>query len=326
MYMNDKHPSIQDIKAAIRHGVRNRNFIPAHIGSALKNKGIQPLIDSAIDYLPDPSEVENFAIRISYFSSQIISDGEKVKLDSSRSADSPAVALAFKLESVHYGQLTYIRMYQGQIVKSDILLNTRTNKPIRAPRLVLIHAKEMKEAQALTAGDIGAFFGLDCNSGDTFVHNKSEPLSLESMFVPDPVMSLSVEAKSADDMMKLAKAFSRFQKEDPTFRIHSDPETREIIMSGMGELHLEIYTQRLNLEYDIQVNVGKPKVSYRETLRSIERFDYLHKRQTGGRGQYAHIIGRIEPLPSEQYDFIEFVDETSGMAIPKNYIPYIQKV
>lgn len=189
-----------------------------------------------------------------------------------------------------------MRVYQGQISKGDILLNTRTNKRIRVPRLVLVHAKDMKEANVLTAGDIGAFFGIECNSGDTFVKDGSEPLAMESMFIPEPVMSLSIEVKASDDMMKLAKAFSKFQKEDPTFKVETDPDTRETIISGMGELHLEIYTQRLNLEYGINIKTGKPKVSYRETFREVERFDYLHKRQSGGRGQYAHIIGRIEVL------------------------------
>lgn len=316
-YLSEKNVSEEEIYAAIRRAVICRKFVPVHLGSALKNKGIQPLLDGVVSYLPDPSEVENYATRVS--------DGEKIKLNPERSSCHPSVALAFKIESGTYGQLTHVRMYQGQVRRSEVLTNVRTGKRIKTPRLVFVHAKDLKETSVLSAGDIGAFFGLECNSGDTFIHEKAMQLTLESMYVPEPVMSLSVQAKSSDDMMKLANAFRKFQREDPTFRVHTDQDTRETIISGMGELHLEIYAQRLDLEYGVKIKVGKPKVSYRETLREAERFDYLHKRQTGGRGQYAHIIGRVEPLPPNQYELIEFVDETSGLAIPKNYIPSIQK-
>ncbi|XP_011875499.1 PREDICTED: elongation factor G, mitochondrial [Vollenhovia emeryi] len=320
LYLNDAEITEKDIMAAVRRSCLKRKFTPVLVGTALKNKGVQPLLDAVINYLPNPGEVENFAF-------QEKSEGEhaKVLLDPSRDDKKSFVGLAFKLEAGRYGQLTYFRCYQGMLKKSDTLYNTRTRKKVRAQKLVRLHADQMEDVTEVYAGDIFALFGIDCASGDTFVKESKLDLSMESIYIPDPVVSMSVQPKLSKDRDNFAKGINRFTKEDPTLRFHYDTDNKESIVSGMGELHLEIYAQRLEREYNCPVILGKPKVSFRETLCEPCEFDYLHKKQSGGAGQYGRVIGIIEPLPPHKNTNIEFSDETVGTNVPKQYIPGVER-
>jgi len=257
-------------------------------------------------------------------------DGEevpiKVRMDPERSGTHPFVGLAFKLEQGKFGQLTYLRAYQGTLRRGDNIYNTRTGKKTKVSRLVQMHSNKMEDISEAKAGDICALFGVDCASGDTFVLEKSQTFSMESIFVPDPVISLSIKPTDKKNSDNFAKAIQRFTKEDPTFRVAFDNDIKETIASGMGELHLEIYAQRMEREYNCPVILGKPKVAFRETMYSPKvKYDYWHRKQTGGRGEYARIIGYMEPLPSASNTAIEFVDKTVGTNIPKNFIPAIRK-
>ena len=307
------------IKSAVRKGTISLQLCPVFMGSAYKNKGIQPLLDGVIDYLPNPTEVKNVALDLD--------DNEKeVVLEST--PDKPTVILAFKLEDGQFGQLTYIRVYQGKIKKGDTLYNTRTRKRFNVGRLIKMHASEMEDISECGCGEIAALFGIDCASGDTFC-DPSINYSMTSMFVPNPVISLAikpVDKKSADNM---AKALNRFTKEDPTFQTYVDPESNQTIIKGMGELHLDVYIERMKREYKAEVEVGKPEVAYREAISQRADFNYTHKKQTGGSGQYARVAGYIEPTvaasdeePAKDY---EFIDEIKGGAIPTEYIPSCDK-
>ena len=263
------------IKAAIRKGTIGLQLCPVFMGSAYKNKGIQTLLDGVIDYLPNPTEVQNIALDLD--------DNEKEVVLESRE-DAKPVILAFKLEDGQFGQLTYIRIYQGKIKKGDTLLNTRTKKKFNVGRLVKMHASTMEDISEAGCGEIAALFGIDCASGDTFC-DPSLNYSMTSMFVPNPVISLAikpVDKKAADNM---AKALNRFTKEDPTFQTYVDPESNQTIIRGMGELHLDVYIERMKREYHAEVEVGQPEVAYREAISQRADFNYTHKKQTGGSGQ-----------------------------------------
>ncbi|XP_011640828.1 elongation factor G, mitochondrial [Pogonomyrmex barbatus] len=320
LYLNDSKITEKNIMDAIRRSCLQRKFTPVLVGTALKNKGVQPLLDAVINYLPNPGEVKNYAL-------QEKSDGEHIKilLDSNRDDKKPFVGLAFKLEAGRFGQLTYFRSYQGMLRKSDYVYNTRTRKKVRIQRLVRLHANQMEDVTEVYAGDIFALFGIDCASGDTFVRDPKLELSMESIYVPDPVVSMSVQPKHSKDRDNFAKGIGRFTKEDPTLRFYYDSDNKESIVSGMGELHLEIYAQRLEREYNCPIILGKPKVSFRETLCQPCEFDYLHKKQSGGAGQFARVIGIMEPLPPHKNTNIEFSDETVGTNVPKQYIPGVEK-
>ncbi len=302
------------IHDAVRKGVLARELVPVFMGSAYKNKGIQPLLDAVVRYLPAPEDVENTALDLD--------DNEKeVVLKSD--PNMPTVALAFKLEDGQYGQLTYIRIYQGVIKKGDELYNTRAKKKFKVGRLIRMHASTMEDINEGGCGDIVALFGVDCASGDTFC-NPSLNYSMTSMYVPDAVISLSikpVDKKAADNM---AKAINRFTKEDPTFRCYVDEESNETIISGMGELHLDVYVERMKREYKAEVITGAPQVAYRETITKRADFEYTHKKQTGGSGQYGKVCGFIEPLNEEGKNY-EFVNEVKGGKIPTEYIPAVDK-
>ncbi|XP_071577743.1 elongation factor G, mitochondrial isoform X1 [Temnothorax nylanderi] len=321
LYLNDTKITEKDIMDAVRRSCLKRKFTPVLVGTALKNKGVQPLLDAVINYLPNPGEVENYALE------EKTDDGESIKvlLDPSRDDKKPFVGLAFKLEAGRFGQLTYFRCYQGMLRKSENLYNTRTRKKVRAQKLVRLHSDQMEDVTEVYAGDIFALFGVDCASGDTFVRDSKLDLSMESIYVPDPVVSMSVQTKNSKDRDNFAKGIGRFTKEDPTLRFHYDTDNKESIISGMGELHLEIYAQRLEREYNCPIILGKPKVSFRETLCEPCEFDYLHKKQSGGAGQYARVIGIMEPLPPERNTNVEFSDETVGTNVPKQYIPGVEK-
>lgn len=317
-YLNERSPPKEELIKAIKQCTIKRSFTPVTIGSALKNKGVQTLLDYVNKFLPCPHEVDNFAFDPN-------TPDEKIVLNKQRNDNDNLVALAFKLESGRHGQLTYIRIYQGKLSKGTTIINSRTGKSVKIPRLVRMHAEHMEDINVAQSGDICAIFGVDCYSGDTFVSDSKNLLKMEHIYVPDPVISLSIEPKNTNDLNSFSKAISRFSKEDPTFRISVDTETKETIMSGMGELHLEIYAERIKTEYNCPVNVGKPKVSFRETLTATETFDYLHKKQTGGAGQYAKIIGRVEALPADSCTLLQFEDKTVGTNVPKNFIPAINK-
>jgi elongation factor G len=300
------------IHSAIRKGTLALDLTPVFLGSAYKNKAVQPLLDAVTRYLPSPTEVVNEALDIS-------KGEEKVTL--SPDATAPLVALAFKLEEGRFGQLTYIRIYQGQLRKGDTIVNGRTGRDVRVGRLVRMHADEMEDIQDASAGDIVGLFGIDCASGDTFTA-ESIRYSMTSMHVPEPVIHLSIKAKDKKAQANLAKALQRFTKEDPTFRARVDEESGETIISGMGELHLDVYVERMKREYNAEVETGAPQVAYREAISRKAEFNYIHKKQTGGSGQYGRVAGYVEPL--EEGDF-EFVDEVYGGSIPKEFIGSVQK-
>ena len=307
------------VSKAIREGTLSLKLTPMLIGSAYKNKGVQPLLDAVVRYLPDPTEIENDAI-------DLTSEDES-KVPVVPDPDQGTVALAFKLEDGRYGQLTYVRVYQGRLDRDMFITNTRTGKQTKVGRLVRMHADEMEEVQEMGPGDIGAIFGLDCHSGDTFTDGKLK-LAMTSIHVPAPVISLSVQPVDNKSQVNLTKALQRFTKEDPSFKAGADPESGETVIHGMGELQLEVYIERMKREYNVDVEVSPPQVAYRETISQRVDFNYTHKKQTGGSGQYGRVAGYIEPNPdgSDGTDGgFEFVDEIRGGVIPRQFIPAVEK-
>lgn len=300
------------IHDTIRKATISLQLTPVALGSAYKNKGVQPLLDMIIKYLPDPNDVNNIALDLD-------ANENEVKLISDK--DKPTVALAFKLEDGQYGQLSYIRIYQGSLKKGDELYNSRSQKKFKVGRLIRMHADKMEDINNARCGDIVAVFGIDCASGDTF-SNPNLNYSMTTMHVPEPVISLAIKPKDLKSSDNLGKALNRFVKEDPTFRTYTDEESGERIISGMGELHLDVYIERMKREYDVIVESGMPQVAYREAITKAVTFDYTHKKQTGGAGQFARIAGTIEPYHEGIY---EFVDKIKGGVIPIEYIPACDK-
>jgi elongation factor G len=305
------------IHEATRNGVLSMDLTPVFLGSAYKNKGVQKLLDAVNRYLPSPLDIENTAVDLANDEAPMIVEPKP---------EMPVVALAFKLEDGRYGQLTYCRVYQGTLKKGTNIINSRTKKKVKVGRLVRMHADEMQDIEESSSGDIVALFGVDCASGDTFTDDSIQ-VSMTSMHVPAAVISLSikpVDQKSSDNM---GKALGRFVREDPTFRSEVDRESGETVISGMGELHLEVYVERMKREYNCEVETGAPQVAYREAISRRIDFDYTHKKQTGGSGQYGRVAGFVEPIPSEQEgsDQFEFVSAIKGGAIPTEYIPAVEK-
>ncbi|MEN6623268.1 MAG: elongation factor G [Smithella sp.] len=298
--------------AALRTGTLKRGITPVYMGSAYKNKAIQPLLDGVNYLLPCPSEVENVALDMENNEEPVILENDPDKL---------IVALAFKLEDGKYGQLTYIRVYQGTVSKGSTIVNVRSGKRVKVGRVVRMHADQMEEVENLQCGYIGALFGIECSSGDTFV-SPGLNLTMTSMYVPKPVISLAITPKDNKSQIAMAKALNRFSKEDPTFKTFVDHETNETIIEGMGELHLDIYVERMRREYGADVDTGNPRVAYRETITRRADFNYTHKKQTGGAGQFGRIAGYIEPITDA--DFI-FDNQIFGGAIPTQYIPACEK-
>ncbi|XP_042311910.1 elongation factor G, mitochondrial [Sceloporus undulatus] len=321
LFLEEKIPTVADLKSAIRRTTLSKSFTPVLVGSALKNKGVQPLLDAVLEYLPNPSEVQNYAL----CNQEDSTEKSKILLSSVRDSSLPFVGLAFKLEAGRFGQLTYVRVYQGMLKKTDYIYNTRTGKRVRVQRLVRMHADMMQDVEEVYAGDICALFGIDCASGDTFTDKSSTDLSMESIHVPDPVISVAMKPSNKNDLDKFSKGINRFTREDPTFRVHFDTENKETIVSGMGELHLEIYAQRMEREYGCPCVTGKPKVAFRESIVATVPFDFTHKRQSGGAGQYGKVTGFLEPLEPESYTKLEFEDRTVGTNIPKQFVPAIEK-
>ncbi len=298
--------------SAIRTGTLSRELTPVFMGSAYKNKGVQPLLDSVTKLLPCPSDVENSALDL---------DKDETPVILGSDTDKPVVALAFKLEDGQYGQLTYIRVYQGALSKGDTIINVRTGKKIKIGRLVRMHSDQMEDIDSIPAGYIGALFGVDCSSGDTFAAPGIN-LTMTSMFVPEPVISLAISPEDNKAEINMSKALNRFSKEDPTFKTYVSQETGDTIISGMGELHLEVYIERMRREYKAYVTTGAPRVAYRETITKRADFNYTHKKQTGGSGQFGRIAGFMEPLPEEEF---MFEDKIKGGNIPTQYIPACEK-
>jgi elongation factor G len=297
---------------AIRKGTLAEKFVPVMVGSAYKNKGIQLLLEGVKNYLPNPSEVKNFALDL---------ENNEEQKELSCDEKSPTVALGFKLEDGQYGQLTYVRIYQGALKKGEELLNTRARKRFKVGRLVRMHSDDMEDITEGSPGDIVALFGIDCASGDTFCGGGLN-YAMSSMYVPEPVISLAIDPKDKKSADQMAKALNRFTKEDPTFRTFVDPESNQTIIQGMGELHLEVYIERMRREYKCEVETGMPQVAYREAITQRAEFNYTHKKQTGGSGQYGRVAGCMEPLESGDY---EFVNNIKGGAIPTEYIPSCDK-
>jgi elongation factor G len=300
------------ILTAVRRGALKRELTPVFMGSAYKNKGVQPLLDAVNRLLPCPADVQNEALD---------RDNNEASVILSSDPGKPIVALAFKLEDGPYGQLTYIRVYQGDLSRGVTIINARSGKKVKVGRVVRMHADQMEDIDAIPTGYIAALFGIECASGDTFI-SPGINLNMTSMFVPEPVISLAIVPKDNKSQINMSKALNRFTKEDPTFRTYVDNETGDTIIEGMGELHLDVYVERMKREYGAEVSTGNPRVAYRETITQRAEFNYTHKKQTGGSGQYGRVAGYVEPVADA--DFV-FENEVKGGSIPTQYISAVEK-
>jgi elongation factor G len=315
-YIAEEPVSVEELRAAIRRATLALKMTPVMCGSAFRNKGVQLLLDGVIMYLPNPTEVVNEGHDQDKGEEKVVIESDSTK---------PFVGLAFKLQQDKYGQLTYFRVYQGSVTTGDTIYNISNEmRKVRVPRMFRMHSDDREEIQTAEAGDIVAFYGVEASSGETFTDGKVN-VTLTSMHVPAAVISLAVAPKDRSSEANFSKALNRFTKEDPTFRVHQDEESQQTIISGMGELHLDIYMERMRREYSCDVVAGKPQVAYRETISQRAEISYTHKKQTGGSGQYAKIGGFIEPLPSDAVETYEFVDEIVGGVIPKEFIPACDK-
>lgn len=314
-YLDGVEITPEEIKAGLRQAVLSSKVVPVLCGSALKNKGVQPLLDGIVSYLPAPTDVKS-----------VNGFNPKTEAEETRSADkdAPFCALAFKITTdPHVGKLTYLRVYSGILNKGDTVYNSNTEKYERIGRLMQMHANKREEHQSVSAGDIVAAIGLkNLSTGDTICDPKA-PITLETMVFPLPVMSVAVEPRSQSDIDKLNLALSKLAEEDPTFKIHQDPDTGQTLLSGMGELHLEIIVDRLVREFNVSANVGSPEVAYRETLLKPVKVEGRFVRQSGGKGQFGHVV--IEVTPLDKGTGFEFTDATKGGVIPQEYVPAVQK-
>ena len=315
MLLEDQPVGESLIRRVIREATINRDIVPVMMGSAFKNKGVQPLVDAVCDFLPSPMDRSSFARD---------HDNEGTETPLASDPDAPLVAMIFKIADESFGQLSYVRVYQGQLAKGRHYRNARTNRTLRVGRMVRMHANDREDIADAGPGDIVALLAVDCASGDT-ICGDGVNYSLESIFVADPVISLAITPASSADQERMAKALNRFMKEDPTFRVSTDPETAETIIAGMGELHLDVYVERIRREFKAQVTVGAPNVSYREAPTAEAKFNYRHKKQTGGSGQFAHVVGRLIPLAAGAESTYEFEDNVRNGRIPSEYIPAVNK-
>lgn len=315
-FLMEEEPTVEEMRAAMRKGVIALKLVPVFCGSAYKNKNVQHLLDAVNMYLPNPTEKTENALDLN-------NNEEKFPLKTENNL--PLVMLAFKLQETQFGQLTYMRIYQGTVKKGDFIINQTSKKSLKVPRLVRMHSAKMEDIEVAYAGDIVAVFGVDCASGDTFCDDKIEA-SMQSMHIADSVISLAIAPKSKEGSNNFTKALQKFRKEDPTFRVHRDDESNETIISGMGELHLEIYVERMKREFNCEVVVGQPQVAYRETIMQSADYDYTHKKQTGGSGQFAKIAGSIHMLPpQEDGKTFKFENKVVGGRIPKEFIPAVEE-
>ena len=322
-YLEGEELTEEDIHGCIMKGTQSLRLIPVFMGSAFKNKGVQPLLDAVARYLPSPLECEKPSAK-----KEVDGGEESIALEPDPQA--PLVMMAFKITDEQFGQLTYTRIYQGSLNKGDTVYNTRTGKKIRIGRIVRMNSNDRENISECHAGDIVALVGVDCASGDTFVgDDKLTNISCEGIHVPIPVIELSVSVKDKNDQAKMAKGLGRFVKEDPTFHVYTDEESGETRIAGMGELHLEIYVERLKREYNAEVAVGTPQVNYRETITAETRFDYTHKKQTGGAGQFGQVVGVLRPLVAENKEredqVFRFHNEIRGASIPGEFIGACEK-
>ncbi|WFD22285.1 Elongation factor G, mitochondrial [Malassezia equina] len=340
IFLEEREPTIEELAAALRRATVTCRFSPVFLGTAIKNKGVQALLDGMCAYLPNPMEVPaiandmNVAKKVAAQASEAGEDTSAVQAAAQSDSEvrlvpateAPLVGLAFKLEESRFGQLTYMRVYQGTLRRGSIIFNSRTGKKVKVPRLVRMHSNDMEDVQEIGPGEICAMFGVECSSGDTFTDG-STALSMSAMYVPEPVISLSLSPEGKDASANFSRALNRFQKEDPTFRVHVDAESGETIISGMGELHLEIYVERMRREYNVPCKTGKPRVAFRETIMQPAKFNYTHKKQTGGAGQFGRVIGYIEPmrLDEETGKDTAFENSVVGGNIPSGYIPACEK-
>ena len=307
-YLGGEELSEAEVREALRKGTIAGTIVPVLCGSAFKNKGVQLLLDGVVDYLPSPKEVPPIQ--------GLLPNGETATRPADDSA--PFAALAFKIMADPYGRLTFVRVYSGVMTKGTYVYNASKNKKERISRLILLKADDRVEVDELRAGDLGAALGMkDTFTGDTLC-DEANPIILESLFVPEPVISVAVEPKTKQDMEKLSKALQALSEEDPTFRVHVDPETNQTVIAGMGELHLDILVDRMKREYKVEANVGAPQVAYRETIRKPVRAEGKFVRQSGGKGQYGHVV--IELTPGEVGTGFEFVSKIVGGVVPKEYI------
>jgi len=319
----DEEPPLELVRHVVRQAVWARQLTPVFLGSAYKNKGIQPLLDAIALYLPSPLDCE-YVVESGEWG---VESGKNKKLLTPHSPlSTPLVAMAFKIVEDPYGTLTYMRIYQGVLAKGGTYYNQRTGEKQRISRIFRMHAEQREEIETAEAGDIVAVIGIDCHSGDTFAA-KPDYCTLESIYVPEPVIQVAIKAVQTRDADRLAKALYRFRKEDPTLTITSDQETSETLIAGMGELHLEVYVERIRREYKIDVVTSPPKVNYREAPTVAVEFDVKHKKQSGGSGQYAHIVGTMSPIPddADTTETFLFTDKITGGTIPQNFIPAIEK-
>ena len=315
LLLEEQEVPLDLINTTIRDATIAQQICPVLVGSAYKNKGVQLLLDAVNAYLPSPLDRQIFAKD---------NDDEMTEVPLEASPDKPLVAMAFKLVEEAFGQVTYMRIYQGTLKKGEFYWNSRQRKKARISRILRVHADEKEDIDSAGAGDIVAVMGIECATGDTYC-DEGINYSLESIYAAEPVIDLAVTPNKRGDQDKLSKALNRFMREDPTFRVHVDKETSETIISGMGELHLEIYVERIRREYKVDCTVGAPKVSYREAPTRVTSFDYKHKKQTGGSGQYAHIKGVLEPMPEDSHEQFVFSNEVTGGRIPSEYIPSVEK-
>jgi len=311
----EEQPGEDEIHAVVKAATQSQSITPVFCGSAYKNKGVQKLLDAVVRYLPSPLERKVIAKKW---------DKPDEAFDLAPDPAKPLVAMAFKIVDDPYGQLTFMRIYQGRITKGEAYINQRTSNKQRFSRIVRMHADKREEIDTAEAGDIVAVMGVDAASGDTYAA-EAKYCTLESMFVPEPVIKMAITPTNRDGLDKLGKALQRFTREDPTFRVSTDDETGETVIAGMGELHLDIYVERIRREFKVDVEVGAPKVSYREAPTRATEYEYKHKKQTGGSGQFAHIIGRLDPLPEDAAETFEFEDAVVGGRVPREYIPSVEK-
>lgn len=315
LLLAEQEVPIELVYKVTQDAVQNQGLTPVYVGSAFKNKGVQPLLDAVTRFLPSPLERDIAARKV---------DDETQKMILKPDPEAPFVGMAFKIVEDPYGQLTFMRIYQGSIKKGEMYINQRTGRKDRFSRIVRMHSDDREEIDTASAGDIVAIMGIDCASGETYAGER-DFCTLESMFVPEPVIKVSVNPASRADADKMGKALQRFRKEDPTFQVYNDEETNETIICGMGELHLDIYIERMKREYKIEIEAGAPKVSYREAPTQKVEFNYKHKKQTGGSGQFAHMVGELTPTDTEGDETFVFEEHIVGGRIPKQFIPPIEK-
>lgn len=315
--LEEREPEEPHVRRVIRDATLAQQVTPVLMGSAFKNKSVQEALDAIVMYLPCPTDV---SVEANDNDQEPGEDGKPPKVTLSNDDKDPMVAMAFKTVVEAFGQLTYMRIYQGTINKGSSYINARTGRSVRFGRLVRMHSNDREEIESAGAGDIIAAVGVDCASGDTFLGDGVN-YSLENIYVADPVIRLSIEPAKRDDADKLGKALERFRREDPTFHVLSDEETNQTLIAGMGQLHLDVYVERIKREYKCECIIGEPRVSYRE--RPTQRVEFNHKRakQSGGSGQYGHVVGVMEPLPDDAEEPYEFVNEVTGGRIPREYIP-----